>query len=50
VRKVPTKNSYAVSLKNQEKHLDKTIQMISSVRAIGKNALQTFQKGMIISM
>jgi hypothetical protein len=48
--KVPTKNAYGVSLENQEKHLDNMIQRISSIRAIGKNALQTFQKGMIISM
>jgi predicted transcriptional regulator len=48
--KVPTKNAYGVSLENQEKHLDNMIQIISSIRAIGKNALQTFQKGMIISM
>jgi hypothetical protein len=45
---VPTKNAYGVSLENQEKHLDNMIQMISSMRAIGKNALQIFQKGMIM--
>lgn len=46
---VPTKDAYGVNLGMQEEHLQKMIGIITSMRASGKQALQIFQKGMIIS-
>lgn len=48
--KVPTKHAYGIDLKNQENHLNKMIKLIGNMRANGKNTLQVFQKGMLISM
>lgn len=47
---VPTKNAYGVNLEIQITHLDKVSKIISEMRPIGKNAMQTFQKGIIMSI
>lgn len=48
--KISFKRAYGVHIELQEKHLDKVLQTIQTMRAHGKNVLQTFQKGMIISI
>lgn len=48
--KVPNKSAYGTHLEMQERHLNKMIEIVSSMRAHGKNALQIFQKGMIMSI
>lgn len=49
--KVPSKSAYGKQyLKMRDDHINKMIFIISSMRAIGKNSLQIFQKGMVMSM
>jgi hypothetical protein len=41
---------FGIYLHEQEQHLNKVKDMIYSMRAEGKNSLQIFQKGMIMSI
>lgn len=45
-----TKNAYGLNIVDQDKSLDKMYALIYSMRCIGKNTLQTFQKGILISI
>lgn len=45
-----TKKAYGLNLSEQNKCLDKMYELIFSMRCNGKNTLQTFQKGILISI
>lgn len=48
--KIPTKSAYGTNLQQQSENLDKMYDMVKNMRARGYRTLQTFQKGILISI
>jgi Transposase protein len=47
---IPTKCAFGTHFLMQEEQLDKMFEMVKTIRAIGKNTLQIFQKGILMSI
>ncbi|KAJ3655018.1 hypothetical protein Zmor_014164 [Zophobas morio] len=47
---IPTKSAYGTHLQEQDESLDKMYNTTKNMRALGKNTLQTFQKGILMSI